>query len=340
MEEAKISSHIKLEKNIKDILAKKQIVGKSPAIMKLRQQIEQCANTNINVLITGASGTGKELVAANIHYNSKRKFENFVPINCGSLPDNLIESELFGFEKGSFTGADKGKLGLFEIANRGTLFLDEITELSLSAQSTLLRVIQEGEIDKIGRTQKMKVDVRIIAATNKNLKQEVENKRFREDLYYRLNVVSINVPPLSQRRDDIPLLIRHFMDIFSRDMNRLQPEVSPEAMSILRNSPWEGNVRELQNIVQRLLLLGEESIQAQHVKIALGIITDVGGLTTESLNLLKNDKVLPWKEIERKLKREYFQNVRQRTSSDAEAARLLGLAPPNYYRVCKELGLK
>ena len=340
LEEAKISSHIKLEKNIKDILAKKQIVGKSPAIMKLRQQIEQCANTNINVLITGASGTGKELVAANIHYNSKRKFENFVPINCGSLPDNLIESELFGFEKGSFTGADKGKLGLFEIANRGTLFLDEITELSLSAQSTLLRVIQEGEIDKIGRTQKMKVDVRIIAATNKNLKQEVENKRFREDLYYRLNVVSINVPPLSQRRDDIPLLIRHFMDIFSRDMNRLQPEVSPEAMSILRNSPWEGNVRELQNIVQRLLLLGEESIQAQHVKIALGIITDVGGLTTESLNLLKNDKVLPWKEIERKLKREYFQNVRQRTSSDAEAARLLGLAPPNYYRVCKELGLK
>ena len=341
LEQERRNSNKKLQKNVQDILAKKQIIGVSPAMKRLGEQLNQCAETNSNVLIIGASGTGKELVAANIHYTGDRKFENFIPINCGSLPDNLIESELFGFEKGSFTGAGSGKLGLFEIANKGTIFLDEITELPLSAQSTLLRVIQEGEIDKIGRTKKIKVDVRVIAASNKNLKEEVQKKQFREDLYYRLNVVSLFVPPLTQRREDIPLLIDHFMNVFANDMNRTIPTISEQAMNILKRYDWHGNVRELQNIVQRLLLLGEKNIAEKHVNTALGLAAESDSASYLQLQkLLAENKIIPWREIEKKVRREYFEYVRECTSSDAEAARKLGLAPPNYHRMCKELGLK
>ncbi|MDZ7262040.1 MAG: sigma-54 dependent transcriptional regulator [candidate division KSB1 bacterium] len=338
LEEERLKSNKKLQKNVQDILAKKQLIGISPAIKKLREQIRQCAETDTNILLCGATGTGKELVATNIHYLGKRRFENFMPINCGSLPDNLIESELFGFEKGSFTGAGSRKLGLFEVANHGTVFLDEITELPLSAQSTLLRVIQEGEIDKIGRTRKLQVDVRVIAATNKNLEQEVQEKRFREDLYYRLNVVSIVVPPLTQRREDIPLLIDHFMNLFSHELNRDLPSITEPAMNILVNYHWPGNVRELQNVVQRLLFIGEKTLNEKHIQLALGLQSDP--LFQRTSKLWDQDNILPWREMEKKVQREYFQFVRQHTRSDAEAARKLGLAPPNYYRLCKELGLK
>jgi len=341
LEEEKTNSNNKLQKNVNEILHNKQLIGNSAAVQKLNEQIQQCADTDTNVIIRGPSGTGKELVATNIHYLSKRKFENFIPINCGSLPHNLIESELFGYEKGSFTGADTKKLGLFEVANNGTIFLDEITELSLSTQSTLLRVIQEGEIDKIGRTQKVKVNVRIIAATNQDLEKELHEKRFREDLYYRLNVVSIFVPSLAQRREDILLLIQHFMNLFSQDMNRQIPEITERGMDVLVNYHWPGNVRELQNVVQRLLFINEDKLNENHVKMALGIPPDFRLHTDSNKQQFWNSEhILPWPVIEHKIRKEYFQFVRDNSPSDAEAARKLGIAPPNYHRMCKELGLK
>ena len=342
LEEEKLRSNRKLQKTVEDILSRKKIVGTSPVIQQLKEQIAQLSQSDTNVLIRGPSGSGKELVAANIHYNSKRRFENFVAINCGSLPQNLIESELFGYERGAFTGATARKQGLFEIAHRGSIFLDEITELPLSAQSTLLRVIQEGEIDKIGRTRRVQVDVRIIAATNKNLEEEVRAGRFREDLYYRLNVVSIYVPPLSKRKEDIPVLLDYFLERFSQDMSRKIPEITPAAMKALVDFEWPGNVRQLQNVVQRLLLMGKDVLDERDIQLALGFQLQLAGQERARGNgvFWDEENLLPWREMERKIKKEYFRFVREHASSDAEAARILGLAPPNFHRACKELGLK
>ncbi|MFA6024842.1 MAG: sigma-54 dependent transcriptional regulator, partial [Ignavibacteriaceae bacterium] len=250
----------KLVRNAEETLEQKRMVGESPEIFRLKEQIAKCSQSTINVLIRGASGTGKELVAYNIHYNSARKLENFVIINCGSLPHDLVESELFGYEKGAFTGADKKKLGLFEVAHNGTIFLDEVTELPLPAQVKLLRVIQDGEIEKIGRTEKIKVDVRILAATNRNIEEEVKAKRFREDLYYRLNVLPIHVPDLKYRTTDIPILLDYFLTTMSIDMIREKPTFEDDAMKLLVNYDWPGNVRELKNVVQRLLFYDEKII--------------------------------------------------------------------------------
>jgi len=342
LQEERLRSRRKLEKTVEDILARKQIIGASPEIRKLREQIEQLSQSDTNVLIRGQSGTGKELVATNIHYSSRRRLENFVAINCGSLPTNLIESELFGYEKGAFTGATARKPGLFEVAHKGSIFLDEITELPLSVQSTLLRVIQEGEIDKIGRTQRIRVDVRVIAATNRNLEEEVRAGRFREDLYYRLNVVSIYVPPLSERRMDIPLLLDYFFRLFSRDMGRTLPELTPKAMDALVNYEWPGNVRQLQNVVQRLLLMGKNRLDEQDVQVALGFQLQLTKPMPENRKGVFWDEhhLLPWRELETRVRKEYFRFVREHASSDAEAARILGMAPPNFHRACKELGLK
>lgn len=339
LEKERLRSNKKLNQTIQDILERKPIIGQSPEILKLRQQIVQLANTDTNLLIRGVSGTGKELVAVHIHYASRRRFEQFVPINCGSLPNELIESELFGFEKGSFTGASADKPGLFEIANKGTIFLDEVSELPPSAQVKLLRVIQEGEIDKIGRTEKIKVDVRIITATNRNLEEEVREHRFRPDLYYRLNVVSVNVPPLNQRKADIPLLIDYYMRYFSQDMNREVPKISARALASLAEYEWPGNIRELQNVVQRLLFIDEREINVSHITNALR--TPIDQLTPVSfLECWQKEPLLTWRQVERRVREKYFQFVREQTQSDADAARVLGLAPPNYHRMCKELGLK
>ncbi|MGH7491386.1 MAG: sigma-54-dependent transcriptional regulator [bacterium] len=331
----------KLEENVQEILQRKRIIGASPAMQSLRDQIQRYAGAHANVMILGASGTGKELVAMNIHYLSKRRFENFVPINCGSLPDHLIESELFGFEKGSFTGASANKKGLFEIAEGGTIFLDEITELPLSAQSKLLRVIQEGEIDKIGRTGKVKVNVRVIAATNQDLQKEVATRRFREDLYYRLNVVSVSVPLLAQHREDIPVLIDHFIEVLGAEMGQEPPELGEEALRVLEQYDWPGNVRELQSVIQRLLFSRSEMITAIQVKAALGLPSEPAHSDDKPPgNWWSQDQMLPWREIEKTVQERYFRFVRENTHSDAEAARVLGLAPPNYHRMCKKLGLK
>ncbi|MGE5437184.1 MAG: sigma-54-dependent transcriptional regulator [Syntrophothermus sp.] len=340
LERERLRSNQKMIKNIKDILKKKKIIGESSSIQKLNEEIKRYSQSEVSILIRGASGTGKELVAYNIHYNSPRKFENFIIINCGSLPNDLIESELFGYEKGSFTGADKKKSGLFEMANHGTIFLDEITELPLNAQVKLLRVIQEGEIEKIGRTEKIKVDVRIIAATNRNIEEEVKARRFREDLYYRLNVVPIFINELKNRRSDIPLLIEHFMTYLSNDMRIEKPTIEQDALKILCNYDWNGNVRELKNIVQRLLLYDERIITTSLVKTALGIIEENTNRDCFGINFLQDGDIIPLRKMEKMIREKYFIFVRENSSSDNEAASKLGLAAPNYYRMAKELGLK
>lgn len=341
LERERFRSYQKMHRNVEDILIQKKMVGESSIMLELKEEIKKFANSNVNTLIRGASGTGKELVAYNIHYRSDRKYENFIIINCGSLPSQLVESELFGYEKGAFTGADKKKLGLFEIANHGTIFLDEITELPLQAQVKLLRVIQDGEIEKIGRTEKIKVDVRIIAATNRNIEEEVREKRFREDLYYRLNVLPIFVPDLKKRTSDIPLLIDYFLSNISIDMGKDKPEIPDETMQVFLNYEWPGNVRELKNVVQRMLFSSEARITPLQAKRALGIPETVPPNTEFGFgDMFNKENIIPLKDMEKVLRERYFKFVRLNSASDTEAAKKLGLAPPNYYRMAKELGIK
>jgi len=229
------------------------LVGRSRKMQALYDLIEKVAGTRANILITGESGTGKEVVAKAIHYNSDRRDMPFIPINCGAIPENLLESELFGHEKGSFTGAVSQKPGLFEIANQGTLFLDEIGELPAMMQVKLLRVIQEREFRRVGGTKDIRCNVRVIAATNKDLDVEVADGRFREDLFYRLNVIRIELPPLRERRDDIPLLITH---LYHKLTGRDNPEIEEQAMRRLVDYHWPGNIRELENVIERSVVLG------------------------------------------------------------------------------------
>ncbi len=341
LEKERQKSQKRLDQTIHNILEEKQLIGKSGAMNRLREEIGKAAQTDASVLIHGASGTGKELVATHIHYQSHRRLENFIPINCGSLPHELIESELFGFERGSFTGAQTKKPGLFEVAHNGTAFLDEVVELPASAQSKLLRFLQEGELDKIGRTKPVHVNVRIIAATNKNIAEQINEKKFREDLFYRLNVFPIRVPPLRERTDDIPELVHFFLLKFSRDMSREAPQLPQQGMEILQKYHWPGNVRELQNVVQRLILKSDGSISETDVSAALGYQDPLSGRERPS-DLLNWDAahIEPLKQVEFSFRKKYFQFVRRHSSNDAEAARKLGLAPPNYHRMCKELGIK
>jgi DNA-binding NtrC family response regulator len=341
LEKERLKSNQKIEKNINDILDLRRLIGESESIVKLKTDIDKCANSNVSAIIRGDSGTGKELVAYNIHYKGKRKYENFVPINCGSLPSELIESELFGYEKGAFTGADKKKPGLFELANKGTIFLDEITELPLPAQVKLLRVLQDGELEKLGRTEKVKVNVRVISATNKNIEEEVKTKRFREDLYYRLNVVSLFVPPLRDRKNDIPFLLDHFLTDISIDMGKEKPKIESDTAEFFLNYSWPGNIRELKNVVQRLLFSGENNITLDIAKRSTGLTSNVHSSNEfDTISFPNPDEIITLKEMERVVREKYFNYVRETSSSDTEAANKLGLAPPNFHRMCKELGLK
>ena len=252
-----VSENIKLKKRI----AKKyKIIGESEAISKIHIMIEKVAPTDARVLITGDNGTGKELVAHYLHKKSKRSGESFVEVNCAAIPSELIESELFGHMKGAFTSAIKDRPGKFEIANGGTLFLDEVADMSLAAQAKVLRALQENRIIRVGSEKEIKVNVRVIAATNKNLLQEIEDGKFREDLYHRLAVILIKVPPLGNRKTDIPLLVEHFIKNLSADQGVDKKTFSEDAMQILMDYPWTGNVRELRNVVERLIILGSNPI--------------------------------------------------------------------------------
>ncbi|MCK5541528.1 MAG: sigma-54-dependent Fis family transcriptional regulator [Desulfobacterales bacterium] len=249
----------KENKNLKSRLKEKtiihDIIGKSPAILSLLDTIQMVAPTDANVLVIGESGTGKELVSSAIHFNSSRKDQPFVRINCAAITETLLESELFGHEKGSFTGADKKRKGKFLLANKGSILLDEIGEMSITMQAKLLRVIQEKEITPVGSDENIKTDVRIIASTNKDLKSMSEQGGFRQDLYFRLNVVSITIPPLRERKEDIPTLALHFLKLFLKKNNRDIKGFSPDAMDAMIHSEWEGNVRELMNSVERGVVL-------------------------------------------------------------------------------------
>jgi len=261
-----LQENLTLKSEVSSRYRLENIIGASPRMQGVYRLIAKCAPTNSTVLLTGENGTGKELVARAIHYNSLRKDGPFVPVDCNALSENLLESELFGHVKGSFTGAVASKRGLFEAARGGTLFLDEIGNISLPTQAKLLRVIQEREFRAVGDTRSQEADVRIIAATNKDLVAMVKAETFREDLYYRINIFPIHVPPLRERREDIPALAFHFLNIFSRELGRKAAGFSEGAMSILVNHGWPGNVRELENAVQRALILaGDGVIRRAHI---------------------------------------------------------------------------
>src|SRR5262249_37240024 len=232
-----------------------QMIGDSPGLKQVMAAVGRAAPTNATVLIQGESGVGKELVARTIHRNSLRSRERFVQVNCAAIPQELIESELFGHEKGSFTGATEKQVGKFEQADRGTIFLDEVADMSAKTQAKVLRVLQEGEVERLGSARTIKVDVRVIAATNKNLEEEIEKGRFREDLYFRLAVIPIHVPPLRDRSDDIPPLVRHYMDYFARENNMRPKRISAGALELLQRYRWKGNIRELRNTVERMIIM-------------------------------------------------------------------------------------
>ena len=244
-----------------------EMVGESAAISGIKDIIEKVANTDARVFITGPNGTGKELVAHWLHEKSARVKAPMIEVNCAAIPSELIESELFGHVKGSFTGANKDRAGKFEAANGGTLFLDEIGDMSLSAQAKVLRALQESRISRVGSDSDIKVDVRIIAATNKNVQKEISAGRFREDLYHRLAVILIKVPALNDRREDIPLLVRFFADKIAAAQGTPEKMFSPEAIVLLQEQNWTGNIRELRNVIERLIILGEKEVSANDIKL-------------------------------------------------------------------------
>ena len=251
----------------KKVAKKYEIIGNSKAIVEIHAMIDKVSKTEARVLITGESGTGKELVAHNIHEKSSRSKSSFIEVNCAAIPSELIESELFGHLKGSFTSAVKDREGKFEAANNGTIFLDEIGDMSLAAQAKVLRALEENKIQRVGSQKDIIVDVRVLAATNKELKKEIDNGNFREDLYHRLAVIMIEVPELSKRKSDIPILVDHFSNLISKEQGIEKKKFSKDALKLLQDSDWSGNVRELRNVVERLIILGGETISKNDVSL-------------------------------------------------------------------------
>ena len=307
---------LKKENYLRQIEAQKgmsQIVGETDEIQRVRELIQQAAPTDITTLIQGETGTGKELVAKAIHNLSTRSDGLFVPVNCGAIPDNLMESELFGHVKGAFTNASNDKKGLFEMADSGSLFLDEIGELPLPMQVKLLRALEQHEIRKIGSPRSIKVDVRVVASTNRNLRMALEEGLFREDLFYRLNVFPIVIPPLRQHKQDIPLLVEHFLRVYSQQLKKLVAEISQEDLDILMDYDWPGNVRELENTIERAVLI-ERSKVISPSSLYIGSTKKVDFFT------------MPFKEAKDAFEREYLINVLK--NSDG-----------NITRVAKQMGV-
>jgi DNA-binding NtrC family response regulator len=308
-----------------------RIIGRGPALLKVIHLIDQVAPMKSTVLLSGESGVGKELIAEAIHHQSPRRPKPLVKLNCGALPEGLIESELFGHEKGAFTGAIQQRKGRFELADGGTIFLDEISEMPPATQVKLLRVLQEGEFERVGGTQTFKADVRVIAATNRNLEDEVAEGRFRKDLFYRLNVIHMVIPPLRDRVEDIPLLALHFLDKFCLENDRPPMGFSPEAMRALKTYAWPGNVRELQNVVERAVALCTSNM------------VDFEDLPDEiRRHSPEDDKiVLPVGSSMEEIERQAIIQTLKKTGGDKElTARLLGIGLATLYRRLKEMELK
>ena len=305
------------------------MIGESPRLREVYRFIERIAPADATVLIRGESGTGKELVAHAIHNNSERRDKQFVAINCAVLSETLLESELFGYEKGAFTGAVAQKRGRLEVANGGTLFLDEVGELTPATQSKLLRVLQERQFERVGGTRTIDVDVRIIAATNRNLEEAIKDGTFRQDLYYRLNVISLTLPALRERREDIPLLACHFVAKYSKKCKRLVSGISPETRECLLGYDWPGNVRELENAIERAVVLGNSDV----------IVPD--DLPETLLSIAPQSAASNFHEAVLEMKKQYILRTLEQTNGNyTEAANLLGIHPTNLHRLIRTLGLK
>ena len=313
------------------------IIGISLPMQEVFQLIEKVSRLDVTVLLTGESGTGKELVAKSIHYNSQRQ-GNFVAINCAALPEDLLESELFGHVKGAFTGAIRDKKGKFELANGGTIFLDEIGEMSLKLQSKLLRVIQEKTISPVGSEEEIKVDVRILAATNRELEKEVAQGTFREDLYYRLNVMRINLPSLRERKEDIYLLVGHFLNNFNKKHGTNYEDLTIEALEKLMEYDWPGNVRELENIIERACIMGSgKTLTDENI-----VISTLDKRRKEGVggNILELDEILTWKEAKERFEKNYLQQVLTMANFNIQrAARILNIQRSALYQKIKKYGI-
>jgi len=323
-----------LEAQVEERFSFENIIGRTEAMEKVLEMVRRVSRTDTTILIEGESGTGKELIAKAIHTNSLRKDMPFIAINCGALPETLLESELFGYTKGAFTGATTNRKGLFEEADKGTLFLDEVGVTSPSTQIKLLRVLEEQEIKRLGSATPVKIDVRIVVATNRNLKEMVDEGRFREDLYYRLNVISITLPPLRDRREDIPLLVDHFIRFYSSKVGKIVKGVSPEVIGLFYNYHWPGNVRELENIIERATVLASgETIGLTDLPPTL--VGFKGGEEETLQKALKGDMTL--KEMEKAF---ILSKLKQHSWNQAKVARELGIGRNTLWRKLKEYGLK
>lgn len=326
-------------KELKDsIFMEDEMIGESEGMKKVSQLIDQSAATDSTILITGENGTGKELVARMIHKKSRRSGGPFVEVNCAAIPDTLIESELFGHEKGAFTSAASRRKGKFEMADRGTIFLDEVADMSLNAQAKVLRVIQEKKFERIGAEQSIEVELRLIAATNKNIKKEIEQKRFREDLYFRLNVIPIHVPPLRERREDIPVLVDYFLEKFSAPKLKEGPKrIDAGGMKVLREYEWPGNIRELKNFIERITIMSDERlISADTVRKYLGdkLKTEGGDELQDFSGMKLNDA----KDLfEKKL---LTKKLAENEYVISKTAEVLGIYPSNLHGKIKKLGIK
>jgi len=306
------------------------IIGRSKQIQGVIETIKKVAPSDSTVLIIGPSGAGKEMVADAVHYSSKRCSRPYLKINCAAFPETLLESELFGYEKGAFTGADKQKKGKFEVADGGTLFLDEIGDMPLPMQAKLLRVLEKGEFERLGGNEVIKVDVRFVAATNQNLTRMLQERRFRSDLFYRLNTIIISLPPLAERSEDIPLLVDHFLAKFSREMSRKQPDLSPEAVKLILSYPWPGNIRELANAIERAVIFCEKGVIKPH-DLPLAIHHGPSELPHESLpEDLRLDAVES---------RHISEVLRLTGGNKNEAARRLGIHRETLYKKIKKFNL-
>ncbi len=302
------------------------IIGDSPVMKEVYKMVQRVSQSTTNVLISGTSGTGKELVARAIHANSDRSDKPFIPINCGAIPDNLFESELFGYKKGAFTGANMDKDGVFKTANTGTLFLDEVAEIPLHIQVKLLRAIESKEIKPLGSNNNITVDVRLLAATNKNLLEEVEEGNFREDLYYRLNIVELKLPGLSERKEDIPLLVKHFIEKYNRELKRNVKGVDNETMKTLMNYKWKGQVRELENVIERAVLLCDNEYITME---------DLPPSTSQNRDDFYPDDL---KEASKNFERQHIAALLRRSDGDKkQAAELLNIGLSSLYRKIEEL---
>jgi len=310
------------------------IVGESQALREVLSQVRKIAPTDTTILIRGESGTGKELIAREIHRISKRADKKFIQVNCAAIPEELIESELFGHEKGSFTGAVSRQLGKFQQADGGTIFLDEIGDMSLKTQAKVLRVLQDGELEMIGTHKPVKVDVRVISATNKDLEKAIEAGGFREDLYFRLNVIPIYLPPLRERKDDIEPLIRYFVDKFLTKNNFKPLDFSPEAMDILINYTWRGNIRELHNSVERIIVLnhGKKTLETSDLPKDLLISKDIAPENNESLDSLKDFK----ESSERNF---ILQKLRENSWNVSKTAEAIGTPRSNLYKKLEQYNI-